>query len=484
MSSNVQILIGNIDYSGLVLYESIQVDNNIVTTNDTMNFKVIFNPGVDTVTDSNNNVINATRPKVGQEVIWQNPNVIIKAPDGSNKPFREFGGVITQLTETIDGINLVYDVQCGSYIKWFDRHLVAGIYNQAPPETIIKSIVSQYCPGFTTYNVQTTNDAVTPQYFDYKKPSEACKSLADLLEFGFYIDSFRDCHFDAAESFTTPLPNNTLDVDNDVVNYGELEITENGEQQYNKVFLKGFKTRDTNFTLLSFTGDGNSNQWNTGYRPSSLANDNAVVVYPSMAAYNGDTSFKSGGSNTAGVLMSVKRDLVDGAPNAPAANNTAYLNYSQQLLRIPNYNNAGNVPSGYVVVFRMHLMKDTVFLAQDPSASSITAGVEGTDGIYEYVHTDKSLTNSTLNAVTSKAQLLLQKYGLPQITGKFNTYFNGTNASGWMAGQYFTLRTTNRFGGLNEIMFVQRVTKTLVKNDSNALITLYNVEYGDSMYLV
>lgn len=484
MTSNVQILIGSLDYSGLVPYEKIQVDNNIVATNDRMAFQVIINPGVDTVHDSSNNPISASRPKVGQEVIWQNPNVIIKAPDGSNQPFREFGGVITEVTETTDGINLVYDVQCGSYTKWFDRHLVAGIYSQDNPENIIKSIINQYCPGFTTFNVQSTNVQVSPQYFDYKKPSDSIKTIADQLEYGFYIDYYRDCHFNAAESFTTPLPGNTLDVDNDVVNYGDLEITENGEQQANKVFLKGFKTRDSSYTFLTFAADGSSNQFNLGYRPSSLKNDNAVVVYPSMAAYNGDASFKGGGANSAGVNLTIKRDLVEGAPNAPGDNNTAYINYSQSLLRVPNFNNAGNVPNGYVIVMRMHLMKDTVFLAQDPSSSSLTASIEGTDGIYEYVHQDKSLSNSTMNAVTAKAQLLLMKYGQPQITGKFNTYFNGTRASGWVAGQYFTLRTLYRFGGLNEIMFVQRVTKSLIKNDDNALITLYSVEFGDSMYLV
>jgi hypothetical protein len=484
LASNVQILIKGIDYSAYIPYETVSVDNNIVNTNDTMGFNVEFDPDVDKLVDTNGNPIAAVRPRCGQEVIWQNPNVQIIAPDGSQQPFRMFGGVITDVKEDVDGPNLVYHVQAKAYTVWFDRHLVTGFYNQDNPEKIIKSIINKYAPSFTTYNIQNTNVQVTTQYFDYVKPSEAIKSIADQLEMGFYIDNFRDCHFYTAETFTSPLPNNLLDVDKDVQNYGDLELEENADQVYTKIFLKGFKTRSPNFTLLNFAGNSSDNQWSLGYRPSSLKGDIAVVVYASMADYLADTSFRSGGSNTLGTAMTIKRDIADGSPEQQGANNTAYINYSESLVRVPNFNNAGDVPSGYVVAVRFYYLRDMVFLAQDPSASSKIASIEGTDGVYEYAHTDKSLTNSTLAAAQAKGQLMLMKYGAPQIKGTFTTYFNGTSSSGWVAGQYFILRTQRRFGGLNEVMFVQRVTKSIIKNDQNALIILYTIEFADSQYLV
>lgn len=483
-TSNVQILVHGSDYTNYVHYNSISVDNNIVASNDTMSFTLEFDPDSDTLLDENSNTVPATRPRCGQEVIWQNPNVFITAPDGTQQPFRDFAGVISDVKEDVNGSNLVYQVQAKSYTTWFDRHLVTGFFNQDAPENIIKNIVSKYCSGFTTYNVQSTNAQVATQYFDYKKPSEAIKDIADQLEMGFYLDNYKDVHFYTAETFTSPLPDNLLDVDNDVQNYGDLELEENGDQVYTKVFLKGFKTRSSTFTLLTFIGNANDNQWSLGYRPSSATGDVSVVVYNNMTDYTSDTSFQGGGANTKGVALTVKRDLVDGSPNQQSASNTAYVNYSEKLLRVPNFNNAGNLPSGYVVAIRFYYLRDMVYLAQDPSASSAIAAIEGTDGVYEFAQTDKSLTGSTLSAPQSKGQLMLMKYGAPQVKGTFNTYFNATNSRGWIAGQYFVLRTQRRFGGLNEIMFVQRVTKSVVKNDANALIVLYAIEFADSQYLV
>lgn len=484
-TSTVQILIGQLDYTPYIPFETVHVDNNIVMTSDTCELNVEFNPDVDTIYNTKTSTyVSATRPKCGQEIIWQNPNVIITAPDSSQKPYREFAGVVTQVKETVDGVNLVYEVHANSYVHWFDRHLVTGWYAQQAPENIIKSMVQQYAPTFTTYNVQSTNVTVVPQYFDYRRLSESIKSIADQLEYGFYIDYYKDCHFMSLETFTSPLPNNLLDVDNDVQNYGDLVVEENGENVYNKIFIKGFKTRSSDYVVMPFIADGTTTQWSTGYRLSSVSGDIQVQVYPSLSAFNGDTAFKNGQAPTAGVSMTIAKDIVNGAPSAPASNNTAYIHFTQHLLRIPNYNNAGAVPANYVVAIRFHYMKDMVFLAQDPAASSATAALEGTDGVYEYAHSDKSLTNSTMNAVQAKGQLLLQKYKFPQISGQFDTFFNATNTTGWRAGQYFIIKSKRRFGGLNEVVFVQRVNKSIVKNDSGGLVTHYNVQFADSPYLV
>jgi hypothetical protein len=428
-----------------------------------------------------------TMPKCGNEVVWQNPNVLVAPWSGATQvPYREFGGVIVEVTETTeDGITLDYEISCKSYEHWFNRRLVAAWYNQDSPENILNSIVTKFCPTFTTHNVQTTGLKIVPEYFDYVSPSDAIKQIADQCELGWYIDSYKDVHLYSLETFQTPLPNNTLDVDHDTQHYGDLTLKENSEQQYNRIFLKGFKTRATTPIYLTYTADSQTLQWNTGYRPSSLKGDVAVQVYSSMQDYLNDYGFRHGGSPQYGTTMTVKRDIVDGAPHQQGANNTAYINYGQMLVRIPNFNNGGAVPNGYVVACRFFYLKDTVALAQDHQAQAQTQAIEKTDdGSYEYSVHDKSLTNSTLGAVQAKGQLLLQKYRFPQISGTFISYFNSTNSIGFRAGQYFTLLTTKRFGGINEIMFVQRVNKSIVKNDSGGLITLCEVEFADSQYLV
>lgn len=482
--ASVQILVNTMDYTPLVDYETVHVNNNVIMTSDTMDFTIYINTGETVIDTATGSPVAAQRPKCGESVIWQNPANIIVAPDGTNKPYREFAGVIDEVKETIDGTTLVYEVHVKSFVRWLDRRMVSGYYNQDRPENIIKAIVAQYAPTFTTYNVQSTTTTVIPQYFDYRAPSDAIKTIADQIEYGWYVDYFSDVHFYALETITTPLPANTLDVDNDLANYGDLQINENSEQQYNRIIIKGFKTRSTNFLMLTYPGDGQTTQWSTGYRISSLTGDAAVAVFPSLSAYQTDAAWAAGGNPTNGTKLTVKKDIIDGAPDRPSAANTAYIHYTQHMLRVSNYN-GGVLPVGAVLAMRFFYLRDLTFLGQDPQAQAVTGITEGgTTGVYEYVHTDKSLTNSTLTAVQSKAQLLLSKYGNPQINGTFVSYLNTTTSSGWRAGQYFRFKTVKRFGGIDEYMFVQRVLKSIVKNDTGGLIALYNVEFADSPYLV
>jgi hypothetical protein len=486
MANSVRIVIGHWDYSPLVEFDSIHADNNIVMTSDVMDLNVSLTPGVDKVLNLNTNAMEiANRPLCGQEIIWENPNYLVKAPDGTMKPYREFAGVITEVEESINGTDLVYAIHTKSYVHFMDRRLVTAWYPQDAPENIIKNIVKQYAPTFTTYNVQSTNLTVVPQYYDYRPVSDSIKAIADQLEMGWYCDYYKDVHFYAAETFTSPLPNNTLHADTDFVNFGDLIIKENSQQQYNKIFIKGFKTRSDDLLFLPFTADAETVQWSLGYRVSSLKGDIEVQVYPDMATYKSDSNWFSGKVPLYGTKMTIKKDVIDGAPTQQGESNCAYIHYTQHLVRISNWNNSGQaLPANYIVAVRFHYLKDMVFLAQDPAAQAETAKIEGTNGVYEYAVSDKSLTNSTLDAVKSKGQLLLMKYSSPQITGTFKTYFNATSKGGWRAGQYFTLQSANRFGGINDIMFVQRVNKSIVKNDSGGLVTLYNIEFADSPYLV
>jgi hypothetical protein len=486
MASSVQFLLNTLDITPMIQYDTVSVDNNVIMTSDVMDFQMVVYPN-DSVIDTKTSMsVPFSRPRCGNEIVWQNPNAIVTAPGGAKKPWREFGGIIVEVHEITEGNICLYTVHAKAYVQWLDRHLVQGWYQQQAPETSVKAIVQQYCPGFTTYNVQNTGVSIAPIYCDYQKPSDAIKSVADQSEMGWYVDYYKDVHMYSLEAFSSPLPNNTLDVDNDLVNYGNLEIIENSEQQVNKVFIKGFKTRSADLYFLPFTADGTTLQWSLGYRVSSVKGDVTVAVYSSMAAYQSDSSFLSGGAaTTAEKTLKLARDIIDGAPDRGSTADTAYIHYTQHLLRIPNYNGAGAVPTGKIVVCRFHYLKDMVWLGQDPEAQNQTAGIEGgTDGVYEEVYQDKSLTNSTLSAVQSKGALILQKYRFPQITGTFESFFNTTSNSGWVAGQNFILTTKKRFGGINDVMFVQRVTKKIIKNDTSGMIAFYVVEFADSPYLI
>lgn len=414
------------------------------------------------------------RPRAGQEFIWQDWDYTNQTEIG-----REFGGVVVNVDENVDGIYLVYSLTVKSYTHWFDRHLVIAWYNQDYAHNVVKSIVNSFCPGFTTNNVQTTTAQVVPQYFNYQKASDCVKLVADQIGFGWYVDYWKDVHFYPAEFAVSPLPGNILDVDNDFTSYGDLTLTENGEQTFNKVFITGFKTRSTNYTNLTFPGDGQTVQWSLGYRASSVKGDVSVAVFPSLVAYQSDTSFQTTGNPTNGTLLTLKRDIVDGAPDQASEVGTAYIHYTQHLIRVPNWNGTGAPASGTVVAAHFYYLRDMVYMGQDMAAQNTIVQIEGTDGVYEYATQDKSLTNSTIAAAQAKAEMLVRKYGRPQLRGSFTTF-----TSKWRAGQYFTLVTQKRMDGIRKTMFVQRVRKQLIANKDGNYVVQCTVEFADSPYLV
>lgn len=491
MAQVIRLSIAGTDYTKYIDLETLEVDNNVIMTSDSCTVTIQLDGEL-------------PRPKCGEEFIWCKWDTVANTEVANS---REFGGVVVNVDENTEGTSLIYNVTAKSYEQWFNRHLVAKWYQQGTPDSIVKQIVSdfvntipipntsptQYYQIFTTNNVKTASFQVIPQYYNYSKATDAIKLIADQIEWGFYIDYYRDVHFFPAEFFASPLPSNTLDVDSDLVNYGDLVLTENGEQIYNKVFLRGFKTRSKNPISMCFQGDGQTVQWSIGYRASSVKGDVVVAIYDTLAHYNADTKFKTTGVPTpggGGTLLATARDIVDGAPDQASASGTAYIHYTQHLLRVPNWDGTDTpVASGKAVGVFMYYMADTIYMGQDVISQREMSAIENitlangtqinSDGVYEFSQEDKSLTNSTMTAVQAKGQLLIMKYGIPQITGTFTSF-----TSGWKAGQYFQLITAKRFGVLNETMYIQRVTKKLVNNINGQYVVQSEIQFANSPYLV
>lgn len=430
MSANTQILIGGVDYTTYCDLDSVDVDNNVVMTSDTMKITIMLRGEL-------------PRPMDGNEIIWLN--------EGK----REFAGVITQVEENDWGIDLEYKVTAQSYERWFNRRLVVGYYDQGPADVTIKSIVSQFCPGFTTKNV-LPGFVMPPHFFNYVVPSDAIKRIAQQIEYGWYIDYERDLHFYPIEEFVSPLPNNVLDVDSDVTNYSDLVLKEDGSQKKTRVYLKGFKSRVATPITLKYVADGQSQQWNLGYTPSR---------------YAGDVVFKVGG-----VTKNVKRDLVDGTPGQNLTDtSTAYVNYWQNLVRL-NY----APPVGTLIEVTMYYMAETIIMRENPEAQREAQLADGEgDGRYEYAVTERGLSQSTIEAANNRGDQLLYKYSYPSTTGTFNSF-----TQGWRAGQYFTLRSDRRMGGIIMKMFVRQVKKKIVKADGGGLLIQYSISFADIPYLV
>lgn len=431
------------DYGPYVDIDSVSATSHVLANQDDMRFKVVLDGELDA-------------PRAGMEVVWQRWN-----SDTATETSREFAGVLTSVTESELGTSLVYECECQSYLRWFDRRIVNGFFQQQLAETTIQQVINAYCPGFTTNNV-TAPITIAAQYAEYRRPSDFIKSLVDQIGYGWYIDYSRDVHVYRLEDFISPLPNNTLDVDNDYENYGDLRITEDAENVYNRFTIRGYKQRSSTAYTLRFRGDGVTKTWNLGYRFSSAKNDSTVTID--------------------GVNYPVKRDILDGIPGQAADPTVAYVHWTQHQLRF------ANAPAdGAIIEFTGYPLVSKTRIDQDDASIEYMRDLENTaasDGIYEWAETNKSLTQSTQDAVTSKIQLLALKYGLPTLAGTFTSY-----TSGWRAGQFFRMISTRRLGGnvltQDKKFYVYRVTKRWIQpHHSGSHQIHYMIEFADKPYLV
>lgn len=438
MAANTQITINGLDYTQYIDLESVEVDNSVIMTHDTMQFVIRLRGELPIPAD-------------GNEVIWLNNGV------------REFAGVVTTIIETDIGTDLEYQITAQSYERWLDRKLVVGYYPQQAADVTVKQIIQQFAPQFTTNNVKP-GFTLAPFYFNYMTVSDALKKISQMIEYGWYIDYQKDLHFYPVESFVSPLPNNTLDIDNDVVNYGGLVLQLDGSQKKTRIYLKGFKSRVGTPVTLNFPCDGYTMQWNLGYKPSRASGDVSAKIV-------------DGNGNTIKTLT-IKRDMVDGSPGQNLTDqNSLFVNYSQNLIRL-NY----APPSGQIVQFTMYYLTDTIVMREDPLAQQAAAQSDGngSDGIYEFAITEPALSQSTIDAANARGDQLLYKYAYPELTGTFTSY-----TQGWRAGQYFYLLSKRRMGGLQNVpVYVRQVKKTIVKADNGGLLIAYEVSFSDVPYLV
>lgn len=101
---------------------------------------------------------------------------------------RLFGGIIDQvkLVDTRTNNAKFYDVNCQDYTYQLDRKLVIETYEKMTADAIVKDIILKYGSGFTTTNVRTGTPTVEYIVFDYLRPSECLKELANYVGWDWF----------------------------------------------------------------------------------------------------------------------------------------------------------------------------------------------------------------------------------------------------------------------------------------------------------
>lgn len=427
----IQFLIGGVDRTTAISFDSVSASNTIARKGDTCSFVLTVHNA------------DFPRPLGGQEFVWLN---------GAT---REFAGTILKVREVQLG-PLTYEYHCVArdFTYLLDRRLVVEDYVAQRADLIVADVVTRFTSGFTIANVRVAY-AVPEQKYDYVYPSEIIDGLASSLEWGWYCDYNRDIHFFGLEIENAPV--SSVDLDSDTGSLGDVTLEEDVTQVKNRIYLKGFKTKSSGTYTREFTGDGTTKFFHLGYEPSSIAETTVLV---------------------SGAARTVKTDMVDSIPGDTTGTD-AYVCFTNMGVR---FNTAP--ASGAPVAATFPYMHEDLTVVESADSQTEMKAREGGDGIHEYVVSDPSLTAPTVDPATARGNLLLVKYGWPTIQGE-----GISRLTGWRAGQNFHMQSARRFKDRNGVpisvrMYVHSVEKSIETSTDTEVRVLSKVAFGDSPFVI
>ncbi len=370
---------------------NLSIVNRISITGDTCIFNMV-NP--------------ATEPVSGQEV-----QIYL-----DNTTQMLFKGLILTSRQSIYAPNTggtpiwQYQLNCGNYLRQFNKRLVVEHYEDKTSSEIIADIVANYtdaADGFTANNVIAgLNDLDI--WFNYRYPADCVKELAELEEKEFYIDSDKDIHFFFTETGDTSriAPYNITDTTLETV-IENFQITTDNTQIRNYIFVQGDYIKANEITWTT-TGNANQRIWTLPYKPHDIS----LVV--------------------GGVA---KTPLGQENVNTDDGTYPYFYNFYEQTIFCATAEETPGNDVAIAVTFKPEM--PILVVMQSTQSQTYLAGIEGGDGKYEYLVRDLSGVKDTLIA-RNTGRRELNRNAYPRIEGSFSV----TNEYGYFAGQKITLNAT------------------------------------------
>ena len=397
-----RILIAGIDYTANVLLSNFRIEQALTHTVDTCTFRV-----------------KDMQPVEGQEVVVY---------DGATKLF---AGIIDRVKlVTAEPSVKIYECSCQDYSYQLDRRLVVETYFNTSADEIARDIVVKYGNGmFTTDYIQSGAPVVEEIVFDYKRPSECLKELADYVGWDWYVDYDKNVWFFDPKTQNLPAP---LVLESGA-NFRHLRHDVDTRGLRNRVYVRGGTMLSDPWTYKVKT-DGVARCWWLPHKPHDLS-----------VAVNGEPK-------TVGV------EHVD-----DEATKDFMVNYQEKYVRCSAQ--TPTPPAGATLAFTYRYDIDVITVVEDIASQQTVAAVQGGDGVYEHVIVDESL--STIDAAEAAGYADLREHANPRIKGSFET-----EVGGWKPGQLVTINLPDR--GIRGTFLVQKVTITPATPE----LWVYRVEYG------
>ncbi|MTV50761.1 hypothetical protein GJ688_17660 [Heliobacillus mobilis] len=380
---------------------------------DRISIEQVLTSAVDTCSFS----IKNHKPSEGDEVIVEIDGV------------RVFGGIvdIVKLSKTT-GIH-IWDVDCQDYTYQLDRKLVVETYENMTANQIVKDILIKYGQGFTGDHIRPGAPTVQYIVFDYLRPSECFKKLADYCGWDWYVDYYRDVWFfnPATDSSVVPsLVDSSFPLRN-------LKHTIDTQGLRNRVYVRGGTMLSDPF-VYEIKADGAARIWTLPHKPHNLS------------------------LTTSSMSVRVGIENVDDEALAD------YLvNYQEKYVKASSQ--TATLPSGATLTFAYQYDIDIITMVEDLQSQQGIAAVQGGDGVYEHVITNNKLF--TVEAAEAAGLADLKAFSNPRVKGSLDTEMPGITP-----GQLLHMQLPNL--GISGIYIVQSVTLTPLTPDQ----WTYHIEYG------
>jgi len=375
---NFSIKINDVWRMGDIPYDSFRITDNINQQVDQASFEC-----------------SKFKPNLGEEIIVYQDNEKV------------FGGVVVRIETNRKGLKVKYQVTCKDFSQYLNRELITERFSNQTADQIIAYIISEYTTGFTGVNVDADVN-ITQVSFNRATVTQALDTLADLLNYYWYVDYDKDIHFFAKNTEMSPF---NLDETSGNHNWNSLKLVEDFSQIRNQIYIVGGEY-EADARTETYIADGTQRQFPLSYKFKTIT---AVSVN--------------------GVQMDVGIDGED-----EDSNFDVLWSYSQKYIRFKdsNYPDAGDTIS---------VTGTPLFpvIVKVPDVASIAEY-----GLYEYKIVDSNI--SSRDDAIARGTAELEAYSEAINEGSFETY-----TSGLRSGQVIHINV----GDIDEDFVIQSVSMSM-----------------------
>lgn len=251
----------------------------------------------------------------------------------------------------------------------------------------------------------------------FKKPSVTINKIAQLFNYYWRIDYFKNIHFFPQNKNSAP-----FGIEAGVTkNYLDLVITPDVSELKNRQIVRGAEAPSAASYEQIFVADGEQTSFTLDYKPKDLT----VEVDPGGGYVSKTVGFE-------GVADEASVEFI--------------ANFNEKIVRNATHATLG---AGDKIKFTYYPYKLVQVQADDPISIALMASITGGDGIYDGdVITDYSL--KTYEETRKRANAELLQYANPIINVDFETEYQGLKA-----GQLISVVDASR--GVNDSYLIQQV---------------------------